>query len=48
MMKVVKNNKFDLKDTYKKFQSTIKEYVFFSSTYWAFSKMEHLLGNKIH
>ena len=48
MRKVVKNNKFYLLDTYRNFQPTIKEYIFFSSTYGTFSKIEHVLGHKIY
>ena len=35
----------DLTDIYTTFQSTIKEYTFFSAPRGTFSKIDHILGN---
>lgn len=40
------NNQLNLMDIYRKFQPTIPEYIFFSTTYETFTAIGHILGHK--
>lgn len=45
-MEELKNTmkKFDLKDIYRKLHPIAAEYILFSSTYWTFPIIDHVLG----
>ena len=41
-------NQLDLTDIYRTFNPNTKEYTFFSVPHGTFSKIDHILGNKLN